>query len=170
LLFGVVAHILVSLTGFRDTLRRGEPALYFWLEDLNKPISSLLRPFFSGSDSRVLDITPNFATIRFEDGSEGFPLTGEGFHIRFYSLGHTRIALSADFGLFNSDQQATLVFVPPEGQPEETPVEKTFYRRWEIALRPGSNRVSLYIKPISSKPSKDEKVGYLKNLQISPLR
>ena len=91
---GIVMHIFISLTGFRDTLRRGEPGLYYALEDAMRPISKLLSPWFQTNRVAILDITPQMGWVRFPDGSEGYPITQNGVQIRIHAPSGIRFQIS----------------------------------------------------------------------------
>jgi hypothetical protein len=166
---GIVFHVLISLTGFRDTLRRAEPEIYFGLEDRFQPIARLLAPCFKTSKVELLDITPQLGAIRFSDGSEGYPIKAQGLQIRLHAPSGARLQISGDVILPGDPTPTNVEFHSPTGPGDCTELNKSGFHRWSFEAHEGSNRIGIFLKSDHSETGRKpgEVLGYLKNISIS---
>lgn len=172
LITGIVTHIIVSLTGFRDTLRRGEPRQYFALENFFRPVSAFLAPFFGSDQTKIIDITIPSGSARFEDGTEGQWLGEEGFFVRFTAAQTIPMQFSADV-IVRPDLSdgVNLEFKNTYGKTETSIVKGISRQAFQFTLQPGIKRISLFANP-NGPILKDQdklRIAVLKNIQIAPL-
>jgi hypothetical protein len=169
--FGVITHLAFGMTGIFDTFRRGEPKQYFALEDVLRPISTLLTPFFGSDQTRILDITIPSGSARFEDGTEGPWLGEEGFYVRFTATQTVPMQFSADVVVRpDLPDGVKLEFQNPDGNSKSSVVKGISRQTFQFALHPGSNRISIFATP-NSPILKDQdklRIAVLRNIQITP--
>jgi hypothetical protein len=168
---GVVVHIMISLTGFRDTLRRGEPRQYFALENFLSSASAFLTPFFGFNKTQIVDITTPTGSARFDDGTEGPWLGEEGFYVRFTAAQTIPMQFSADVVVRpDLPDGVNLDFQNPTGPSKSSVVKGISRQTFQFTLQPGSNRISIFATP-NSPTLKDQdklRIAVLRNIQITP--
>jgi hypothetical protein len=169
--FGVITHLAFGMTGIFDTFRRGEPKQYFALEDVLRPISTLLTPFYESDQTRILDITIPSGSARFEDGTEGPWLGEEGFYVRFTAAQTIPMQFSADVVVRpDLPDGVKLDFQNTAGTSKSSVIKGTSRQTFQFTLQPGSNRISIFATP-NSPILKDQdklRVAVLRNIQITP--
>jgi|GEM_PF-1373319 len=170
LCFGIVVHVMVSLTGFRDTLRRGNPEIYFALEDYFRPVEKLLKFLSNDGQSRILDVTTPNGFSKTPDGSEGIWLGNKGVYLRIYSATSQAVAVSWNMRPnFDLSSHIRLKIEKPDGDSELFDRNQPGYERFNFLLKPGVNRICISALPVSelstSVPS--GKVGIMSNFQIN---
>jgi hypothetical protein len=134
---GIVSHIMISLTGFRDTLRRGEPSVYFALEDAMRPISRLMPPWFESNKISLIDMTPQLGAVRFSDGSEGYPISNDGFHIRLYAPPGIQLQISGNVVTSESEKPQTLEFRSSSGEVNRSEIKSSSFHQWGFKTEAG---------------------------------
>ena len=169
--FGILAHLAFGMTGIFDTLRRGEPRQYFALENFPRPISAMLRPFFSSDQTKILDITIPNGSARFEDGTEGPWLGEEGLYVRFTAAQAIHMQFSADV-VVRPDLPDGLKFdfQNTDGISKTFVVKGISRQTFEFTLQPGINRIAIFAT-LNGQILKDQDklhLAILKNIQISP--
>lgn len=171
LIFGILVHLAFGMTGIFDTFRRGEPRLYFALEDFCRPVSAMLRPFFGSDQTKILDITIPNGSARLEDGSEGQWLGEEGAFVRFTASQPIRMKFSTDLvvrpGLPDG---VKFEFRGPTEERKISVCKGTTRQSIQFTLQPGVNRISLFATPNGSTLIDNDKsrLLILKNIHISP--
>jgi hypothetical protein len=161
---------MVSLTGFRDTLRRGNPKVYFALEDFFRPVGKLLKSPSEGGQSRILDVTTPNGFSKTPDGSEGIWLGNTGVYLRIYSATSQAVAVSWNMRPnFDVSSHIRLIIEKPDGASEAFDRNQPGYERFNFLLKPGVNRICISALPVSelstSVPS--GKVALMSNFQIN---
>jgi hypothetical protein len=165
---GIVSHIMISLTGFRDTLRRGEPSMYFALEDAMRPISRLMHPWFESNKINLLDMTPQLGAVRFSDGSEGYPISKDGLHIRLYAPPEIQLQLSGNILTIDSEKPKFLKFRSSSGEFDHSEIKSSSFHQWVFKTEAGSNRVDILVQADDENALYSRRpLAYLKNLSIS---
>jgi hypothetical protein len=170
--FGISSHLAFGLTGIFDTLRRGEPKQYFALEDVFRPVSTILTPIFGSDQTRILEITIPSGSARFDDGTEGQWLGEEGYYMRFTAAQTIPMQFSADVVVRpDLPDGVKLEFQNPTGSSKSSVVKGISRQTFQFTLQPGSNRISIFANP-NGPILKDQdklRLAVLKNIQISPV-
>ena len=170
--FGISSHLAFGMTGIFDTLRRGEPKQYFALEDVFRPVSTILTPIFGSDQTRILEITIPSGSARFDDGTEGQWLGEEGYYMRFTAAQTIPMQFSADVVVRPDLPDGVKLEFQKTAGPSKSFVVKGISRQtFQFTLQPGSNRISIFANP-NGPILKDQdklRLAVLKNIQISPV-
>lgn len=166
---GIVIHIAFSITGFRDTFRRGEPTQYFAIEKLFRPVSNIVSNFVAPGPARIIDVTTPSGSVVSGDGTTGIPLGGEGIHIRIYSNFHSDVVLSGNIELApGAPPDLKIQFESPRSKAEIAANRNQSFQQ-RIPISPGANTISIHGLPGKNHKRMDpsERFAIIKNLNIS---
>jgi hypothetical protein len=170
LIFCSTINIAIGQTGYYDLFRRGEPELYYRIEDFLQPIAD---KFFVLNKPKTLEFigsTLPVGSIRLDDGSEAIWVNRKGVNFRFYSPTSSKLRITANL-LVRQDNPVVFEFKAPDGTKKSMLQAGISRKEFEFPIREGINRIAFYARPMKNSETSEIALypALLRDIQFSEI-